>query len=359
VKALNIRTRSYLPLKAGEWVRVRRREDILATLDHKGCLGNLPFMPEMLEYCGKKLRVGKRADKTCDPAHVPWSIRRLKRCVHLEGVRCDGGGHGGCEAGCLIFWREEWLERTTNQVLVSDLASIARPENELKGQFCPVEVLWESAKRLNSSGQEVYSCQATDLRKFSSPMRWWDLRQYVRDINSGNLSNGLGSSTTERLLDFALNVLRILQTILISVVRQRGITYPETAGQTDKTPTENLNLQPGEFVQVLSKEEILATLDRKSKNRGLLFGPEMLQYCGGVYRVLRRVDHIIDENSGKMTHMKYPCIVLDGVACRYSEYYRLCPRAIYHYWREIWLKRIHRAKSDRTPGLVSELCERT
>ena len=60
-----------LDLKAREWVEVRSREEILATLDERSRLENLPFMPEMLHYCGQRLRVFKRADKTCDPAHAP------------------------------------------------------------------------------------------------------------------------------------------------------------------------------------------------------------------------------------------------------------------------------------------------
>ena len=87
-----------LDLKAGEWIEVRSREEVLATLDERGCFENVPFMPEMLEFCGKRFRVSKRADKTCDPANAPWSIRRLTDTVHLENGRCDGSLHGGCEA---------------------------------------------------------------------------------------------------------------------------------------------------------------------------------------------------------------------------------------------------------------------
>jgi hypothetical protein len=48
-------------LRAGDWVQVRTREEILGTLDSRGMLDELPFMPEMLAYCGKRMRVGKRA----------------------------------------------------------------------------------------------------------------------------------------------------------------------------------------------------------------------------------------------------------------------------------------------------------
>src|SRR6266568_9336293 len=108
-----------LNLKAGEWVEVRSREEVLATLDERGCLENVPFMPEMFESCGQKFRVSKRADKTCDPAHNPWTIRRMTDAVHLEGARCDGARHGGCQAGCLIFWKEAWLKRAGVNAVVS------------------------------------------------------------------------------------------------------------------------------------------------------------------------------------------------------------------------------------------------
>jgi hypothetical protein len=40
-----------------------------------------------------------------------------------------------------------------------------------------------------------------------------------------------------------------------------------------------------------------------------------------------------------MLHIKGDCIILDGVICT-GDYHRSCPRSIYPYWREIWLKRV-------------------
>jgi hypothetical protein len=45
--------------KAGEWVEVRSREEILATLGKNGCLENLPFMPEMFAFCGQRAGNGQ------------------------------------------------------------------------------------------------------------------------------------------------------------------------------------------------------------------------------------------------------------------------------------------------------------
>ena len=54
-----------LSLKPGEFVRVRSASEIFATLDERGMLDGMPFMPEMLKYCGRTLPVTQRADATC------------------------------------------------------------------------------------------------------------------------------------------------------------------------------------------------------------------------------------------------------------------------------------------------------
>jgi hypothetical protein len=54
------------------------------------------------------------------------------------------------------------------------------------------------------------------------------------------------------------------------------------------------------------------------------------------------VTNILDEKTGKMSRMKTASIILEGVFCqsRYSYCRMFCPRAIYSYWREIWLERV-------------------
>jgi hypothetical protein len=342
-----------LNLKAGEWAEVRSQEEILATLDENGRLENLPFMPEMLQYCGRRFRVSKRADKTCDNIEA-WSIRRMKHSVLLEGVRCGGTGHGGCQAGCMVFWKEAWLKRVQE---VMTYPENIRPGGTAArtGGHCSVESILVASQLRSPEGETIYSCQATELRNFTSYMKIWDPRQYIRDLRSGNLASGLASeSRGQRSLELILAAMRLLRALMITVfnevqARRHGVPYPFIRGVLEKTPFETLDLQPGELVQVRSKEEIIATLDDQNRNRGLLFDSEMLPYCGGIYRVLRRVHRIIDEKTGKMMNMKYPCIVLEGVVCQ-SDFHRLCPRAIYSFWRESWLKRASQNFAVAPPG---------
>ena len=99
-------------LCAGDWVEVRSKAEILSTLDENGRLEGFPFMPQMFQYCGQRMRVYKRAHKTCDTVSGAgggaYVGRRLRGGVHLEH-RCDGQAYGGCQAGCLIFGRRHGL----------------------------------------------------------------------------------------------------------------------------------------------------------------------------------------------------------------------------------------------------------
>ncbi|MGH8948107.1 MAG: hypothetical protein ACRDXF_04535, partial [Acidimicrobiia bacterium] len=81
------------PLRSGEIVQIKSAPEILATLDADGKLDGLPFMPEMLEYCGQTVTVYKRADRTCD-AILSDGQRRMQDAVFLTDLRCNGGAHG-------------------------------------------------------------------------------------------------------------------------------------------------------------------------------------------------------------------------------------------------------------------------
>ena len=134
-----------------------------------------------------------------------------------------------------------------------------------------------------------------------------------------------------------------------------GSRFPRTEGAIpvgERTPAASSNLQPGELVRVKSHKEILRTITTENKNRGLSWDAEMVHYCGGTYRVLKRVSRIIDEKTGKMQTMKNPCIMLEDVICqaRYSACRMFCPRSIYPYWREIWLERV----SPKTSSIDSD-----
>jgi hypothetical protein len=268
----------------------------------------------------------------------------MERTVHLEGVRCDGSAHGGCQAGCLIFWKEGWLKRvepgaetTAGPAAPAAQAAAAAPAATL----ATMETLRRETRPPGAGpDEEIFSCQNTAMPEAApTHIPGWDVRQYIEDVTSGNARPGpvLKGLAIHLFNKFQWANRRFLPRFLLV---NGGRPYPHIEGRlAGRTPKELLDLQPGELVEVKSKEEILATLDQTGHNRGLRFDIEMLRYCGQRARVQRRVNRLIDEKTGKMVHIKGDCIVLDGFVCA-ADFHQNCPRGIEEYWREIWLRRV-------------------
>ncbi|MFJ2028461.1 hypothetical protein [Streptosporangium sp. NPDC087985] len=342
-----------LNLRVGELVEVLSEAEIMATLDEKGELEELPFMPEMLAFCGRRLTVHKVAHKLCDTiSHT--GMRRMERAVHLTGARCDGQAHGGCQTACLIYWKEAWLKRAdpgdspaaaapddaAADGGARDLAAPAGPGGLAAGRRLLPIVEGAARKELGPDGEERFSCQATELLRAAPtclPLK--DVRQYVMDVRTGNAGMfftlraflvGLFNRFQDRSRHALPSWLRIREGLRWGFVKGR------LAGAT---PSDILDLQPGELVRIKSKEEIVKTLNQDLLNRGMGFEEEMSRYCGQTARVLSRVDRCIDERTGRMLQMKNPCIVLEGIVCA-GAYTVSCPREFIPFWREIWLERI-------------------
>jgi hypothetical protein len=339
-----------LKLRIGELVEVRSEREILATLDERGRLDSLPFMPEMLQYCGKRFRVYKLAMKACDSISNT-GMYRMENAVHLAGTRCDGQAHGGCLAGCLLYWKEAWLKRVDADEPAPEAAA-AEPDAAAAepAPRCTRDLLMRAtrAETPDPDGEEVYACQATEMPKAASKhISAWDVRQYVRDVTSGNAR---ALPMLRSLLIMAYNKYQKVSKRVLpkALLINGGESFRFVSGPLEgKTPKEILNLQPGELVEIKSKEEILATLDKTGHNRGLRFDVEELKYCGTRARVLRRVNRIVDENTGKMLRLPNDCVILEGVVCP-GDYHQYCPRSIYPFWREIWLRRVEE------PALAAE-----
>jgi hypothetical protein len=354
-------------LRAGDWVEVRSKEEILRTLDENGRLDGMPFMPEMFAFCGRRFPVYKRAHKACDTV-FPIRSRRITNAVHLE-TRCSGQNHGGCQAACLIYWKDAWLKRVepdrtpAAQIRAGDGAGARNG-----GRGCSEQDVYRAAQPAHRDGAKtggngaVYVCQATQLPDASEHLSPYDFRQYVEDYFSGNVTAGrwlvgMIYISYQRLINTGIGLGAPLRWLYDGFQKLRGgRPYPQRRGKIplgQPTPTAVLNLQPGDWVRVKSYEEILATVNTDNRNRGMVWDGELTPYCGGTYRVLTRVTDIVDERTGQMLHMQNPCIVLEDVVCqsRYSECRMFCPRSIYPYWREVWLERVDASTAaalDRT-----------
>ena len=339
-------------LKAGDWVEVRSKEEILGTLDSQGQLEHVPFMPQMFKYCGKRFKVYKSAHKTCDTVNPIRSLR-VTDAIHLE-LRCDGEAYGGCQAACLIFWKTAWLKPVEeNHSATSKNSTITgKTHGNCEHGDCTEENVWRGTRKdLMDAGPAIrYQCQATQVPYYGEALPWWDTRQYIEDYRSGNvdllqmLRGGL-FATYASLVQAGIGLGPLLSW-LYDVVQKLwgGIPWPRRSGTIQAgqpTPTKILNLQPGELVRVKSYKEILATLDTDARNRGLMWDRDMVPFCDGMYRVKTRLSRFVDEKTGMLINMKTPAVILEDVWCgsRYSDCRMYCPRSIYSWWREIWLER--------------------
>ena len=349
-------------LRVGDWVQVRSKDEILRTLDGDGQLEGMPFMPEMFAFVGKKFRVLKIAHKTCDySTPYPFHTRRLPSTVHLE-TRCDGKAHDGCQASCLIYWKEAWLKPIGNPQ-DSEFSEIPvllnRGCDDKPFAKCTENDIRDRVKAPAADGEAPkYICQMTQIPFATTPLAWWDPRQYLEDYLSGNVSLGRIISSLifyayYSISEAGIGVGRPMRWLYDRVVPIfGGSLFPRNAGvipEGQPTPTQTLNLQPGELVRIKSHEEILKTIDSSNQNRGMRWDAELVPYCGKTFKVRDRVTKIIGEQTQKMVHMKNPCIVLESVVCqaRYSPCRLFCPKEMYPYWREIWLERV-RPDQDAT-----------
>lgn len=308
-------TQKYARLRPGDLVEVKSPAEIGETLDEAGAMQQLPFMKEMVEYCGKRFRVSQRVVKVCASGMKGGSVLRAfstDDVVLLNDLRCSGGYHDGCQKGCAIFWREAWLRKVDSTTV--PLQVRAAESEKLR------------ARLRTSLGQNIYFCQASELLRATQELP--SLKRYLmcfKEIRAGNCS--------------ALEMTQRITTFLFWKVR-RSILGPYARRNTKTTPTDVLNLQAGELVEVKPMENIRETLDDKASNRGLWFSPNMRLLCGHQQRVERRIDKLIVDGTGEMRTLRNT-VFLEGSFCGCAHIaFGGCSRRERVYWREVWLRRL-------------------
>ncbi|MBW6504125.1 hypothetical protein K0B90_07615 [bacterium] len=325
-------------LKHGDLVVVKSAKEILNSLDGEGSLASLPFMPEMIRYCGCCFVVDKRADKVCDSINLIPGSRKMSNTVLLEDLRCDGSAHDGCQAECRLFWKETWLRRIESN-------AVPNPNRSTGDDFKELEELTTrhifETKEIKGRQAKIYRCQATELCTASTLLSIWDPRPYINEVTNRNVPIGRFLRVFPRAFMEVL-LLKIRRIFLYRILGKSDKWIQVAGTRTGKAIYEPLGLQPGDWVQVKTREEIIAILTPEGKDRGLSFDRDMFHYCGKIYRVRKRVDRVIDDRNGQMVELKSDCLTLDGVVCTgdRSVYKYFCPRADYPFWRENWLRRI-------------------
>jgi len=310
-----------LNLRPGDVVEIKSPEEILQTLGADGTLDRLPFMPEMTEFCGRRFRVSKRIVKTCYYGKTS-GMRKFPAAdvVLLEGLRCSGTAHDGCQKACTIFWREAWLRRADGPSLMQ---SSIDPESSKQLR----------ARLKTSTGPKTYFCQASEILNATNELsRWERFAKCFDELRSGNC--GI-PEMAKRVSIWLFWKIRML--FLGAYAR----------GSQNSTPVESLNLRSGEWIEIKPLDSIAKTLNKKAYNRGLFFTPVMGQSCGERRRVECKPEKIIVDGTGEMRQLRNT-VFLEGSLCGCAcVAFGGCPRGEYAYWREIWLRRTQVAVEQR------------
>jgi hypothetical protein len=244
-------------------------------------------------------------------------------------VRCSGTDHDGCQRGCAIFWKAAWLERVN------------------AGSRCEAGPTVAGLGNLRSilktkTAANKYFCQSSEFLKATLHLSGLErIRNCFSAVAAGNIS--------------AWGMLR--RVLVWRWWKTRNKMFGEHArGKQDKTPTEHLDLQPGDLVEIKSIPEIVKTLDKRGRNRGLHFSADQRRFCGNQFRVRSRADNFIAEGTGEMKRFRNT-VILENVICD-SAYFAFggCYRCDFLYWREIWLRRVKsQPATDGTSVSLSKL----
>jgi hypothetical protein len=310
--------------RTGDWAQIKSPLEIAQTLDANGMLNGMPFMPEMLELCGRTFQIARRAEKTCiEYPGGGYKIRQFlnEDTVLLEEIRCSGKYHGDCQRACMIFWNTAWLRKVNGQ------QATIQPDRSQTEQL--------RAKLKTMASATRYICQSTELAQATKHLgRATMLLKCLREVQSG--SRGL---------------FEIAKMMLVPAWRKatRRIPRRRLTGTLKRTPVGHLGLQPGELITVRPASEIAKTLDQRGRNRGLTCDFGMSDHSGEKLRVRSRLDRMISEVTGEMRQVE-GTVIIEGLNCTCSNVFGGCPRQDFTYWREIWLERINNEESHSTQG---------
>jgi hypothetical protein len=305
-------------LKAGDWVEVKTPSEISQSLDANGTLDGLPFMQEMVQFCGKQFRVLRQARKICVECVTPrWKSIDMREFVGsavyvIDGLRCSGQSHDGCQRGCLLFWKAAWLRKLEHRPRVDHLDAAS------------TEVFHASFK--SKVGPDKYFCQSTELVRSTSALSFLGrLRICFEELRSSDVA--------------PLQMIKLISLPLAWKVIHRLFFPRHVVGPMTRTHLIQIGLKPGDVVEVKSRREIAQTLNKQGCNRGLRYDRVLNRYCGTLYRVRERLDKMIVESSGHMAQL-HGTVTLEGSYCMcHTSALGGCSRQDLVYWREAWLKR--------------------
>ena len=86
----------------------------------------------------------------------------MRDTVYLDDLRCNGSGHGGCQAGCRIYWKE--VLAAARGRLRADATSKSPDEGVAELREL-AQVGTRTERELDGEVKEVWRCQATEASR--------------------------------------------------------------------------------------------------------------------------------------------------------------------------------------------------
>jgi hypothetical protein len=115
----------------------------------------------------------------------------------------------------------------------------------------------------------------------------------------------------------------------------------DTAPYTQNTIEGDIDIRPGDLVRVKPRDVIEAMYHTTKKNSFLRLLPEMLDYSGKTFRVLKEINNYYDQKYKRFLKLRNT-VILDGNICRGKKRWHItsCDLSCYIFWRKEWLEKL-------------------
>ena len=178
-------------LKVGDWVEVRSKEEIIATLDAgdnwKGCRSCQKcsgFVANASKSTSGRTRRATLFFPFEGAMSIEVCISRLDAMVPPIAAGL-GVSFSGKKPGSSLL-TVSWIERFPFRQPAARQQILHHAQSRALMRLRNVSML---------TGTPVYSCQATQLPYLTSDLNWWDIRQYIEaTVQATSVSRRIGAS---------------------------------------------------------------------------------------------------------------------------------------------------------------------
>ena len=181
---MNSKTRK---LKVGDLVEVRSREEISPERSTSGdgsmachsCRRCSPSAASSSRFTSERTKPATRCSRFAGGSSI-------KRSISIRGVVMDPHT-ADARLVALFFWKNEWLKPVNGKSADNTPSDRVPPPSTISG-LKEADVFARAQTTDPHTGGLLYSCQATQLPYATTDLACWDMRQYIEDYTSGNVS---------------------------------------------------------------------------------------------------------------------------------------------------------------------------